>query len=223
MKLVLASQGFTTPEIAAATVELVGKSPENISVAIINEAYTASEPVRDKKWLINELGLIAKYFGGTIDFVNLRAYDLGEVQRRLEFADIVYIVDGVANFLPRFFREIGFDKILTELAETKIIFGTSAGAMLLGRHIENPEYYRAMYGPADEYLTEPSLGWVDFNISPHHGRPDHPKRDVKFEEPLLRDSPFPIYCLTDEQAVIYDDGAVHFAGGEPPKFGLVLK
>jgi peptidase E len=219
MKLVLASQGFTIPEIAAATAELVGKHPNDISVAIINEAYVAAAPARDKKWLISELGLIAKYFGGTIDFVSLRAYDLSEIQKRLRFADIIYIVGGATGILPRLFWEIGFDKVLPELAEKKVIFGTSAGAMILGRHIESPEYYRAMYGAVDEYLAEPSLALVDFNISPHHGRADHPKRNVEFERPLLRDNPFPIYCLTDEQAVVYDNGEVRFVGGEPVKLG----
>jgi dipeptidase E len=219
MKLVLASQGFTTPEITASTVELVGKRPDEINVAIINEAYIAGKPAKDKKWLINELGLISKYFVGTIDFVNLRAYDINEVKKRIEFADIIYIVGGAADILPRLFRETGFDKVLAQLAKDKVIFGTSAGAMLLGRNIEQPEYYRAMYGAVDEHLAQPSLGWVDFNISPHHGRPDHPKRDVEFERPLLQENPFPVYALTDEQAVVYDDGDVRFVGGKPVRLG----
>lgn len=41
MKLVFASQGFTTKEIANAVSRVVGKKLEDINIAIINEAYTA--------------------------------------------------------------------------------------------------------------------------------------------------------------------------------------
>ena len=39
MKLVLASQGFTTDEIAKEVEKIVGKSLKEINIAIINEAY----------------------------------------------------------------------------------------------------------------------------------------------------------------------------------------
>ena len=41
MRLVLASQGFTTPDIAAAVAKLADKPLEALNVAVINEAYVA--------------------------------------------------------------------------------------------------------------------------------------------------------------------------------------
>ncbi len=219
MKLVFASQGFTTPEIAQATARLAGKSLDKLNVAIINEAYVAIGAGRDESWLINELDQLRSYAKGSIFFVNLRAYDIAEIKERLRYADLIYIVGGAQLVLPKFFKETSFDTLLRELAEEKVVLGTSAGANVLGAHIPSHEYWSDQYGDADTYLAEPSLGLVDFNILPHYDREDHPRRNETILTPLLKDNPFPLYGVTDAQAVIYNDGDVEFIGGDPAKFG----
>lgn len=219
MKLVLASQGFTTPEIAQATADLVGKPLDELSVAIINEAYVAIAGSRDQSWLINELAQLKKYATGSVFFVNLRAYDISEVEDRLSSADLIYIVGGAQLVLPKLFKETGFDMLLADLAESKVILGTSAGANVLGAHIQGREYWTDQYGDADKYSAEPSLGLVDFNILPHYEREDHPRRNESILTPLLKENPFPLYGVTDTQAVIYNDGKLEFVGGDPIKLG----
>lgn len=220
MKLVLASQGFTTPQIAQATAELTGKSLDELNVAIINEAYTAIGAGRDESWLINELSLLKNYVKGAIFFVNLRAYDTTEIKERLSSADLIYIVGGAQLVLPKLFKQTGFDTLLKEFSKDKVILGTSAGANILGAHIKNREYWADQYGDADTYLAEPSLGLVDFNILPHYEREDHPRRNKATLTPLLKDNSFPLYGVTDMQAVIYNEGRLEFVGGEPVQFGF---
>jgi dipeptidase E len=219
MKLILASQGFTTPEIALATARLAGKSLDELNVAIINEAYVAIETGRDESWLINELDQLRGYVKGSVFFVNLRAYDITEIKERLSSADLIYIVGGAQLVLPKLFKETGFDKLLTELVQDKVILGTSAGANVLGAHIPSREYWADQYGDADTYLAEPSFGLVDFNILPHYDREDHPRRNETILTPLLKDNPFPLYGVTDTQAVVYNNGELEFVGGYPVKFG----
>lgn len=219
MKLVLASQGFTTPEIAQAIAALAGKSLDELNVAVINEAYVAIEAAQDESWLINELSLLKHYIKGTISFVNLRAYEIAEVEDRLKFADVIYIIGGAQLVLPKLFKQSGFDTLLTKLAENKVILGTSAGANVLGAHILNREYWADQYGNAARYVAEPSLGLVSFNILPHYGRKDHPRRNEVTLTPLLKDNPFPLYGVTDTQAVVYNEGKIEFVGGKPVKFG----
>lgn len=219
MKLVLASQGFTTPEIAAAVSELLGKPLADTNVVIINEAYVGIGAGRDERWLINELSLVERYVKGAISFVNLRAYEIAEIEQRIAFADLVYVVGGAQAILPKLFKETGFDKVLTEVASHKVIMGTSAGANVLGRQIEDPAYWQDQYGQSEKYLTEPTLGLVNFNILPHFERDDHPLRVRERLEPLLATSPFPLYGVTDEQAVVYDEGKVKFVGGDVKMFG----
>ena len=219
MKLILASQGFTTSEIAQAAADLAGKPLSNLNIAIINEAYVANNAGRDQKWLIRELAYIPQYAQGIIAFVNLRAYDMSEIKERLEFADVLYIVGGKQKILPRLFKETGFDTLLRELASAKVILGTSAGANALGRQIEDTRYWEDQYGSSEEFLAAPSLGLVDFNILPHFEREDHPRRTADILRPLLQDCPFPLYGITDSQAVVYNDGDVRFVGGDPVVFG----
>jgi peptidase E len=219
MKLVLASQGFTTPDIAQAVAKLANKSLETLNVAVINEAYVGINAGRHEGWLINELSLIAQYAKGTIAFVNLRAYGIDEIGHRLAFADVIYIVGGAQLILPKLFRETGFDRLLTKLAETKVIMGTSAGANVLGAHIKDRAYWQDQYGAWEEHLAQPPLGLVDCNILPHYGREDHPWRNTKQLTPLLQNNPFPLYGVTDSQAVICSEGIMTFVGGSPVVFG----
>lgn len=219
MKIVLASQGFTTSEIAEKTADLAGKPLSQLNVAIINEAYVTIDEGRDQKWMINELSQIAKYAKGIIAFVNLRAYNATELKKRIDFADIIYIVGGKQIILPKLFKQTGFDVILVEAAKEKVIFGTSAGANVLGKQIEDKKYWQEQYGSYEEFLAEPSLGLVEFNILPHFEREDHPKRNKESLTPLLKEHPFPLYGVTDTQAVYFDDGEISFAGGEPVVFG----
>ncbi len=222
MKLVLASQGFTTPEIANAVARLAGKPFDKLRVAVINEAYVGITAGRHEGWLINELSQITQY-ANTVSFVNLRAYELDEVKKRLEFADLIYIVGGAQLVLPQLFRATGFDKLLTELAETKVIMGTSAGANILGKQIEDADYWQDQYGSSEEYLANPFLGLAPFNILPHFEREDHPDRTTVKLTPLLKDHPFKLYGVTDTQAVILNEDAVEFVGGEPAEFGVSPK
>lgn len=219
MKLVLASQGFMTADIANAVANLANKPLETLSVAVINEAYVGIDAGRDEGWLINELALIAQYAKGTIAFVNLRAFGIDEIERRLAFADVIYIVGGKQLVLPKLFRETGFDRLLTKLVETKVVMGTSAGANILGAHIQDRGYWQDQYGAWEDHLANPSLAFVNFNILPHYGREDHPWRNAEQLTPLLQNNPFPLYGTTDAQAVIYNDGHIVFVGGTPATFG----
>ena len=72
MRIILASQGFTTDEIEKEISKIVGKSANEIDIAIINEAIYGISGDKSKRWLINELSNIEKHIGGRIDFVNFR-------------------------------------------------------------------------------------------------------------------------------------------------------
>lgn len=218
MKLILASQGFMTPEIARAVEEMVGKPLEEINVAIINEAYVALAGEKDKRWLIHELSQLESYIGGNIDFVNLRACTKQEIRQRLEIADMMYIVGGKQLVLPQLFKETGFDEIVKEFANKKVVMGTSAGAIVLGRQIEAAKYWKEQYGITKEEIGEKTLGLTNFNIIPHYLRGERKKWDREFYEKVLNNNPFTIYALTDEQAIMQEDNHITFVGGMPEIF-----
>ena len=159
MKLVLASQGFMNDKIANEVSKLVGKPLENINVAIINEAYVVLGGDKSKRWLINELSRIEKYIGGRIDFVNLRAHSKEEIRKRLLDSDLVYIVGGKQFALPSFLKELNLTDVIEEVAKKDIvIMGTSAGANLLGKHIESKDFWKERYDIEEEKIENKTLG-----------------------------------------------------------------
>lgn len=220
MRLALASQGFTTDEIAKKVEELVGKPLEKINVAIINEAYVGLDETRDKRWLIRELANIEKYIGGTIDFVNFRVCDKEEIKKHFQRADLIYIVGGRQHILEKLFRETDTIDILKQMAKEKVIMGTSAGSIVLGRKITSADFWKERY-PKDWDLakTHEELNLVNFNIIPHYMREDHKKWTKSFYKRVLKENPFPIYAITDTQMVVYHDGKLEFVGGVPEIFG----
>lgn len=218
MKLILASQGFMTPEIAKAVEEMVGKPLEKINVAIINEAYVALAGEKDKRWLIRELSQLESYIGGNIDFINLRACTKQEIRQRLEIADMMYIVGGKQLVLPQLFKETGFDEIVKEFANKKVVMGTSAGAIVLGRQIEATKYWKEQYGITKEEIGEKTLGLTNFNIIPHYLRGERKKWDREFYEKVLQENPFTVYAVKDEQAILWEDNHITFVGGMPEIF-----
>lgn len=220
MRLALASQGFTTDEIAKKVEELVGKPLEKINVAIINEAYVGLDETRDKRWLIRELANIEKYIGGTIDFVNFRVCDKEEIKKHFQRADLIYIVGGRQHILEKLFRETDTIDILKQMAKEKVIMGTSAGSIVLGRKITSADFWKERY-PKDWDLakTHEELNLVNFNIIPHYMREDRKKWTKRFYKRVLKENPFPIYAITDTQMVVYHDGELEFVGGDPEIFG----
>ena len=220
MKLILASQGFTTDEIAKSVEKLVNKPLKEINIAIINEAYVGLDATKDKRWLIKELSYIEKYIGGVIDFVNFRIYSKKEIEKRLNMADLIYIVGGKQHLLEKLFRETDTIDVIKNISKTKVIMGTSAGSIVLGKKITSTKFWDERY-PQDKELakTHEELNLVDFNIIPHYMREDRKKWTKDFFERVLKDNEFKVYAIKDSQAVIYNDGKIEFIGGIPEVFG----
>lgn len=218
MKLVLASQGFTTDEIAKKVAKLVGKDLKDVNIGIINESYVAIPESRSKRWLINELMNIERYIGGIIDFVNLRAYNKEEIERRLSATDLIYIVGGKQLIYGDLFKKTGTDEVLRKLSNTKVIMGTSAGSIVLGKLIDSKYYWKERYDIDLNNIQNKELEFVNFNIIPHYMREDHKKWNEEFYKKVAKENSFPLYAITDNQAVIYNDGEIEFVGGNPVIF-----
>src|SRR5882672_9743971 len=101
MKLVLCSEGFYTPNTVQACVELCGKPQDQISLAIINEAYAVEDG--DKYWVLDNLNDAAKNFKGGLDIVNLLALPLDKVEENIMKRDVIYVIGGNTDYLMNVF------------------------------------------------------------------------------------------------------------------------
>ena len=221
MKIILASQGFTTDEMEKEVSNIVGKSAKEINIAIINEAVVGISGEKSKRWLINELANIEKHIGGKIDFVNFRAYSKKEIKDRLLNSDLIYLVGGKQFEYSKLFNETDTVEIIKDIASQKVIMGTSAGSIVLGTQIQSPEFWNNRYNIEISNIKYPELNLVPFNIIPHYLRDDHKQWTKEFLEENLKSNPFPVYAIQDTQAVAYIDGEIKYIGGEPDIFGKI--
>lgn len=223
MRIILASQGFTTDEIEEKVSMIIAKPAKEINIAIINEAIFGISGDKSKWWVINELSNIEKHIGGRIDFINFRAYSKKEIEKRLLNADLIYLVGGKHFEYSKLFHETGTIEMIKEIAKQKVIMGTSAGSIVLGTQIQSPKFWNDRYNIDFAQINYPELNLVPFNIVPHYLRDDHKKWTKDFLNKTLADNPFPVYAIQDTQAVAYIDGEIEYIGGKPEIFGKVVK
>lgn len=219
MKVIMASQGFTTNEMVQEVAKIVGQPASEMNIAIINESMFEIDANRSKRWCIRELSNIEKHIGGRIDFVNFRAHSKDEIRKRLMNADLTYIVGGKQHVYSKLFHETDTVDFIKEVAEKKVLMGTSAGSIVLGKQIESEKFWNQKYQISLNDIEYQDLGMVPFNIIPHYLREDHQEWTKKFFSVALADNPFAVYAITDEQAVSYVDGEIGFIGGKPDVFG----
>lgn len=211
MKLILCSEGFHTQNTVQACVDLVNKPRNQITFAVINEAYAAEHG--DKRWVISNLNDVAKNFPAEMDIINLLALPLKEVEERILQKDAIFVVGGHTDYLMSVFVKTGFDKLLPKLLKSKVYVGSSAGSMVIGRRLSS-EAYEEMYKEVVGYGTTRYLEFVDFSIMPHIGSKDFPGRKEILLEAVKKHSGL-IYGLQDDSAVVVDGDNINIIGSDP--------
>jgi len=211
MKLVLCSEGFATKNIVQVCVDLCGKPQNEISIAVINEAFAVEEG--DKRWVLDNLESVFNNFFGEIDIVNLLALSIDEVEKRISNKDVIYVIGGNTDYLMTVYQKTGFDKLLPRLLESKIYVGSSAGSMVMGKRISEAAY-RLIYDEDSKYGVIDYLGLVDFSIMPHLDSQNFPYRKANLLE-AVGTLKVKVYGLRDDSAVIVDGDKVNVIGSEP--------
>lgn len=218
MKTLLTSAGVCTPELADALSALVGKPLEQINIAVINEA-AAVEP-GDKRWFFDEMQNLSRLVGGEIDVINFLALDDQTIEERMVFADVVYVVGGMTDYLMTVFERTGFRELLkNKLLNEKVYVGASAGSMVMGRRI-NTDGYKDVYRKGEQdFGVNEYLALVDFSIFPHLNSPLWTRNRVDVIQEAAKDSTYPIYAIEDTQALVVNDDKISFVGGNVVKIG----
>lgn len=214
MKLILCSEGFHTQNTVNACIDLVGKPQNQITFAVINEAYAAEHG--DKRWVLHNLNSVAKNFPAEMDIVNLLALPLSEVEERILQKDAIFVVGGHTDYLMSVFVKTGFDKLLPKLLKSKVYVGSSAGSMVMGKRLSS-EAYKTMYKEVVGYGTTKYLEVVDFSIMPHIDSEDFPGRKDKLIKASKKHHG-KIYGLRDDSAVAVQGNKVEIIGSEPYEF-----
>jgi dipeptidase E len=201
MKILLTSQGFATEAIKNKFFEIVGKKPNEISIAFIP---TAAYPTPNKSWVKQTRNKILLIGIKSLVDVDLKAYKEKELYEKLRQFDVIFVNGGNTFNLLYWVRKSGFDKVIKRLLnEGKVYVGLSAGSMLAC-----PTIVTASWGDPDDPPDDSSvvnlenwnsLNLVDFYICVHYQ--DKYKNLIEKQKNKLNGR---LICLTDQQAVTKD-------------------
>lgn len=138
-KLLLTSDGLTSPALGKRFLELVGKDPKDIKVLFVP---TASEMKRDEAYL----KIKTAYFAACGQIMlnlglrkeNIFWLDINDIPAAgdLDSHDALFVCGGNTFFLLHEVKRTGFDeKIIEFINKGKLYIGESAGSILVGPDI----------------------------------------------------------------------------------------
>ena len=207
MKLLLTSGGLTNKSISQELFELVGKKPEETTLAFIPTAANVEEG--DKRWLIDDLYNIKQQNLKCIDIVDISALPKEIWLPRLEAADVLFFSGGNTSHLMYWLEKSGLDKLLPELLKTRVYVGISAGSIVTAPTLElSSNDKKLFYEETFGYRNEKALGFVDFHIRPHLNSPNFPNITKEGLQEIANKVKEPIYVLDDQSAVKVVDGKI---------------
>lgn len=197
MKLLLTSEGLTTPAIKEEFLKLVSKSPSQISVAFIP---TAAMPHNDNSWIkINKQPLVELGIK-TVDDIDLKEYENASEKlfAKLKTHDVIWVNGGNTLFLLYWVKKSGFDHVIKKLLdEGKVYVGVSAGSMLACPTVEVATW-KDIDDPTVVQLDDfNALDLVDFFIFVHYE--EKWKALVEEKKHELSSN---LVVLSDDQAVL---------------------
>lgn len=200
MKLLLTSGGITTPKIAQALKELVGKPDNEIKVGFIPTAQNVEGD--DKGWFIDQFTKLHKNGFNWIDVIDISA-DGVDWKSRLEIVDVIFVCGGNTFYLLDQVRKSGFGEWLKRNLDKKVYVGVSAGSIIMG-----PKIDVAAIDDGDKNIPEikdlSGLKIVDFELSPH--TPEDVSIETNKEYAKTTDNK--VYAYNDNSAVKVVDGSV---------------
>lgn len=206
MRFLLTSNGISNASIKKSFFDLIGKKPEDISLAFIPTASNVEQG--DKSWLIN-------------DFINLKnlnlksisIVDISSVKRniwlpQIKEADVLLFGGGNTFYLMEWVNKSGLMDMLPELLKTKVYVGISAGSMILSPDLLL-NISQALYNEDLERIENMGgVNIVDFYILPHFNSPHFYLRSKENVLKVTKDIKNKIYALDDSSAIEFIDGDI---------------
>lgn len=206
MKLLLTSGGITNDSIVNALFDLVGKKPEDTSLAFIPTA--AHEEHGDKSWLIDDLARLKERRFRSIDIAEIAIEDKSVWLPKLEAADILFFGGGNPYYLMEHLNRSGLATFLPKLLEERVYVGLSAGSMVAGNNLALEASQVLYEEDLDRTEEMPGLGFVDFCILPHLNSPHFEKLREKEIRAVAQKMQKAVYALDDNSAVRVVAGTV---------------
>jgi len=204
MKLLLTSAGISNNSIKKALFDLVGKRPEETSLAFIPTASNVEKG--DKGWLIKDLLTLKELNLQSISIVDVSAVDRNVWEPQLQEADILFFGGGNTFHLMEWVSKSGLAGLLPEFLKTKIYVGVSAGSMIVSPDLILNISQKLYEEDLERTENLSGLNFVDFYVLPHYNSPHFSLRIKENVLSATNGIKKKIYVLDDMSAVKFDNG-----------------
>ncbi|EFH85043.1 Type 1 glutamine amidotransferase-like domain-containing protein [Ktedonobacter racemifer] len=178
-RILLTSKGFATEAIEQAFFRLFPVSPLTQKVAFIP---TAAVNLKGKHpFIIEAKNQFIKWGFKTTDVIDIECDNVSQLKEY----DIIYIGGGNPFYLLEHLRNSGADEVITRKAASGgMIVGVSAGAIVLGPHLEIVQHFTPALRTITKLENTFALGLFSFLFMPHVDRADVFPGQLSIEERL---------------------------------------
>lgn len=189
---------------------LVGKKPEDIKFAFIENAADVYDD--DSVDWVDENRAAVRACGYQVEIIDLRDYRGSQeaLKAKLSEKDAIWLNGGNTFYLRWVLKDVGADKVITELVKAgKVYGGGSAGAIVAGPTLK---YFEDADDPNDspEVILD-GLHLTEIVVVPHVGNEKYGEAMAKIE-PLLQKDGCKTIGITDDQAVVFENGKHRIVG-----------
>lgn len=165
--------GRINPDGSVETYETAPMDQEIIRLAGKNEPHFLflghSVPLEKQDFYFNTMRNIyeKKYGCECKDIKSSELDNINEVQKKIDWADIIYEAGGNTLDMIKLWRETGFDNILRNAWKNgKVMCGVSAGANCWFKECSS-DSLQIKYGPDQPLISMECLGFIDGLFVPH--------------------------------------------------------
>jgi dipeptidase E len=201
--MLLTSAGIRNDILKSALAGLVGKSFATTRVVFIPTASVAA--AGDHGWFVEDLSRLHGLRWREFDILELNGLPGAMVLQRLRHADVIYVEGGNHYHLANSIIANGLAAELTDILESKVYVGVSAGSMIFSRNLA--ERTGEAFGEQEdlrilgETRARSPIGLFDWYLKPHLNSPGFPNRTPRWFEKAAAKLDFPVYAIDDDSAV----------------------
>lgn len=199
--ILLTSSGtkFLVDEI----LKILPKPPTELKLANV---ITASKPEKNQAYVADQLKKLED-MGFQVRDLDIEGQDEESLRNFLADTNVIFVQGGNTFYLLKATKESSFDKVVKEAIEREVVYiGVSAGSMICGPTIETAGW-KGMDNNIVGLKDLTALNLVPFNLFVHY-TPDQAEV-IRHSHPS---SKYPMTILSDEQAVLVQDGKTKFIG-----------
>jgi dipeptidase E len=139
--------------------------------------------------------------------IDIKGKSVEEIYTFFDDKNVIQVEGGTPFYLLKYAREVGFDKIIKVLLDKGLVYvGCSSGSLLMSPNfvLATMKKGRNLFGVTDFS----AYGYVPYLVRPHYAASmDDDLREV------IQKTGYRIRLLTDEQAILIEDGKETFIGG----------